>query len=171
MSTRSKDRAGLCAFTFADGRRCRTPRQSGHPQFCYFHARKQAQAQAADDLGNDFSYLFSNEYLSACDLSAALGRLFPAVAQGQIKPRTAGTLAYLAQTLLQAIHMAQHEYINAFGADSWRQAVRTSVDSNSDYFAGDSDQAADPDAEEDAGQDSVHDSQPGTEADSEPGAA
>ncbi len=26
--THKKDRSGLCAFTFADGRRCRTPRRS-----------------------------------------------------------------------------------------------------------------------------------------------
>ena len=26
--THKKDRSGLCAFTFADGRQCRTPRRS-----------------------------------------------------------------------------------------------------------------------------------------------
>jgi len=26
--THNKDRSGLCAFTFADGRQCRTPRRS-----------------------------------------------------------------------------------------------------------------------------------------------
>jgi hypothetical protein len=31
-----------------------------------------------------------------------------------IKPRTARTVAYPAQTLLQSIRLAQHEYINAF---------------------------------------------------------
>jgi hypothetical protein len=41
MSTnRSKDRASLCSFTFADGRHCRIPRQVGHPYLCAFHARK-----------------------------------------------------------------------------------------------------------------------------------
>jgi hypothetical protein len=36
-----KDRSpNLCAFTFADGRQCRTPRCSGHLHFCYFHARR-----------------------------------------------------------------------------------------------------------------------------------
>ncbi len=68
MSTlRSKDRASLCSFTFADGRQCRTPRFSGHPRLCCFHARKEAQAQAADSLGPDISYRFSGSYLSACD--------------------------------------------------------------------------------------------------------
>jgi hypothetical protein len=30
----------LCAFAFADGRQCRTPRCSGHLHYCYFHAQK-----------------------------------------------------------------------------------------------------------------------------------
>jgi hypothetical protein len=73
-SLRSQDRVSLCAFTFADGRRCRSPRHSGHLRLCYFHARKEAQAHAAEQLGRDVSYFFSGRYLSACDLSAALGR-------------------------------------------------------------------------------------------------
>src|SRR5262245_17813519 len=92
--------ASCCTFTFSDGRCRRTPRQSGHPMFCCFHARKQAQSQAADQLGGDFLFLLSGDHISACDLAAALSRLFAAVARGNIKPRTASTLAYLAQTLL-----------------------------------------------------------------------
>jgi len=42
-----KDRSSLCTFTFADGRCCRTPRCSGS-SYCFFHARKEAQARAAD---------------------------------------------------------------------------------------------------------------------------
>ena len=129
------DRASLCSFTFADGRRCRTPRQSGHPQFCCFHARKQAQLEAAEQLGSDFAYFFSGDYFSACDLAAALGRLFAAVARGEVKPRTAATLAYLAQTLLQTIHLAEHEYSNAFGPDGWREIVYSHVKENANYLA------------------------------------
>lgn len=136
MSTiHAKDRASLCTFTFADGRRCRTPRQSGHPQFCCFHARKQAQLQAAEELGRDFSHFLSGDYFSACDLAAALGRLFPAVARGEVKRQTAATLAYLAQTLLQTIQVAQHEYIEAFGTNSWRNTVYSHVKDNEKYLA------------------------------------
>jgi hypothetical protein len=131
--TGKKNRANLCSFTFADGRCCRTPRQSAHPHFCYFHARKEAQAQAAEQLGSDISYFFSGRYLSACDLSAALGHLFAAAAQGHVKPKTASTLAYPAQTLLQTIQVAQHEYISTYGAQSWRQAVHSSVKHNSEH--------------------------------------
>jgi hypothetical protein len=124
--TPKKDRSSLCTFTFADGRRCRGPRQSGHSQLCCFHARKEAQARAAEEIGQDISSFLSGSYLSACDLSFALGRLFTAVAQGQVKPRTAATLAYLGQTLVQSIQVAQKEYINAFGTDFWRNTVRSS---------------------------------------------
>ena len=30
-ATSKKDRSRLCAFTFADGRQCRSPRRFGHP--------------------------------------------------------------------------------------------------------------------------------------------
>jgi hypothetical protein len=131
--TREKLRVSLCRFMFADGRRCRTPRSGSHPHFCFYHARKESQAQTADKLGRDLSYFFSGKYVSACDLSTALGRLLAAVARGDIKPKTATTLAYLAQTLVQTIHIAEHEYINAFGTDGWRRTVRNSVNMNSGY--------------------------------------
>src|SRR5713226_4327070 len=124
--TRKKDRSGLCSFTFADGRQCRTPRRASHPHLCYFHARKEAQSLAAEAAGRDISSFLSGDYLSACDLSSALGRLFAAVAQGNIKPKTASTLAYLGQTLIQSIQIAEHEYAEAFGSDAWRDRVASS---------------------------------------------
>ena len=133
--THAKDRSGLCSFTFADGRRCRTPRRSGHPHLCAFHAQKEAQSRAAEQAGEDVSYYLSGTYLSACDLTAALGRLFSAAVHGEIKPKTATALAYLGQILNQSIQLAQHEYINAFGTDSWRSEVRSSVAANIDHDA------------------------------------
>ena len=129
-----KDRVSLCSFTFSDGRRCRTPRIRNHPHFCFYHSQKEARARAAEKLGKDLAYFFSGDYLSACDLSTALSRLIPAVVRGDIKLRTARTVAYLAQTLLQAIHISQHEYINAFDTDDWRKSIRNSVNSNHDYL-------------------------------------
>jgi hypothetical protein len=128
-----KDRVSLCMFTFSDGRRCRTPRAAKHPRFCFYHAQKEARARTAKKLGKDLAYFFSGDYLSACDLSTALARLIPAVVRGDVKPRTARTVAYLAQTLLQAIHISQHEYCEAFDTDDWRKAIRNSVNSNHDY--------------------------------------
>jgi hypothetical protein len=127
MSTApSKDRASLCTFTFADGRRCRTPRCTAHPHFCYFHVRKEAQALAAQKVGHDLASCLSADFLSACDLSHALAYLISAVAQGNVKPKTASTLAYLSQTLLQSVHFAEHEFRDAFGWTCWRDAIRCS---------------------------------------------
>jgi len=129
-SLSAKDRASLCQFTFADGRRCRAPRLRNHPHFCFDHAQKEAKARATESLGKDLAYFFSGDYLSACDLSSALARLIPAVVRGDLKPRTARTVAYPSQTLLQTIHLSQDEYINAFGTDDWRKSIRNSVKGN-----------------------------------------
>ena len=118
-----KDRSRLCAFTFADGRQCRTPRRSGHQHLCYFHAQKEAESLAAKQAGEDISSFLSTNLLSACDLSAAMARLFSAVARGDVKPKVASTLAYLSQTMMQSIPFAQHEFCEAFSSDSWRKAI------------------------------------------------
>src|SRR5258707_10500310 len=122
-----KDRVSLCMFTFADGRRCRTPRIDKRSRFCFDHAQKEARARAARKLGTDLDYFFSGDYLSACDLSTALGRLIPAVLRGDVKPRTARTAACLAQTLLPTIHISQHECVNAFSTETLRKAIRSSL--------------------------------------------
>src|ERR1700687_226960 len=150
MSTnRSKDRSSLCSFTFADGRQCRTPRQTGHQYLCAFHARKEAQALAGDEAGKEIAYHLSGSYVSACDLSSALGRLFSAVAQGQVKPKTASTLAYLGQTLVQALPLAQHEYVNAYGTDSWRKTIRDSHEQSANHTEEPDPESPEPEAEPD----------------------
>src|SRR5215472_13781544 len=101
-----------CAFTFANGHCCRMPRQSGHPYLCTFHARKEAQALAATSVGEEIAGFLSGDYVSACDLASALGRLFVAVTCGDVKPKTAASLACISQTLVRALALAQHEFIN-----------------------------------------------------------
>ena len=131
LTARSDDSA--CLFAFADGRRCRMPRfAGGHSYLCAYHARKESQTLSGDQLGRELAQHFSGSYLSAHDLTAALGRLFAAVAQGRVKPKTAATLAYLSQTLVQTVQLAQHEHINAFGSDSWRRTLRSSLSSPPD---------------------------------------
>jgi hypothetical protein len=132
-SLSAKDRVSLCQFTFADGRRCRSLRTSKQSPFCFDHAQKEARARAVDHLGKDLDFFFSGGYLSACDLSTALARILPAVLRGDVKPRAARTLAYMAQTLLQAIRMSQHEYINAFDTTDWCNSIRNSVNGNYNY--------------------------------------
>ena len=125
-SARSPRPVSVCSFTFADGRQCRMPRRQGHPYLCLFHAKKEAQLLAGEQAGQDIASFLTGDYISACDVASALARLFSAVAQGHIKPKTAATLAYLGQTLVQTLHLAQHEYINAFGTPAWRQTVASS---------------------------------------------
>jgi hypothetical protein len=127
-ATHKKDRSGLCAFTFADGRQCRTPRRSGHLHLCYFHAQKEAQSQAAKQAGEAISSFFFGDFLSAGDLNAALGRVFSAVAEGHLKPKVATALAYLGQTLNQSVRLAQDEYANVFGGDVWRRKVASCLE-------------------------------------------
>src|SRR5580693_3097147 len=129
-----KDRISLCLFTYEDGRRCRTPRISSHPHFCFYHDQKESQSQSTEKLAKEIAYFFSGDYLSACDLNAALSRLIPAVVRGEIKPRVARTVAYMLQTLMQSSRQAQHEYINAFSTDGWRSAICLSVKANYRYL-------------------------------------
>jgi hypothetical protein len=123
MSNRSNVRASLCSFTFADGRQCRMLRPSGPSHFCSFHAQKEEQASVAAQTGEAISTFVTEDYLSPSDLISAISRVFYGIARGKVKPKTATALAYLGQTLLQSIPLAQHEYINAFGTTCWRQTV------------------------------------------------
>jgi hypothetical protein len=125
-----QDRASLCRFTFADGRRCRSPRVSASPDFCHFHAKKEARSRATQQLSTDLSWFFSGNYLSANDLNTALAHVFIAVARGDVQPRAARTLAYLAQTMFQTLHFAQAEFIAACGKSQWLNSLSNSIDQN-----------------------------------------
>src|SRR5205814_8667669 len=100
----NNDPVPLCSVRFSAAGRCRTPRPRHNPHFCFYHAQKDARARTTHKLGKDLPYFSSGDYLSACDLSTALARLIPAVVRGDVKPRAARTVAYLAQTLMQSIH-------------------------------------------------------------------
>jgi hypothetical protein len=113
-SKSKKDRSvNMCAFTFADGRQCRSLRWSGHQHLCYDHAKKEAEADISKQAREDLVSLFCGKVLSAPDFTAALGRVLSAVAFGHIKPKAALTLALLGHTLNQSIDLAQHECANA----------------------------------------------------------
>ena|SRR5271163_912185 len=119
MSTiHTEDRASLCSFTFVDGRRCRIPRRHGHPYLCTFHARREAKLFAGEKVGEEIARYLSGEYVPAGDLCLALGRLFAAVAQGQVEPKTVAALAHLGRSLVQTLHVAHDECAIASGAAS-----------------------------------------------------
>src|SRR5260370_14115525 len=87
-ATNKKDRSRLCAFTFADGRQCRTPRRSGHQHLCYYHAQKEAEALIAKQAGEDLASLFCGKVLSAPDFTATPVPVLPPVAPANINPKT-----------------------------------------------------------------------------------
>src|SRR5579863_8702744 len=133
-SVHAKDRVHLCRYTYADHRKCLTPRSPTHPHFCYFHARRESQSIVTAKLADDLSFFFSGRYTSANDLSAALGRLLVAVVRGEIKPGLARTISYMMQTMLQTIQVAQKEYIYAFGTPEWGYEIRNNTNGNFEHL-------------------------------------
>ena len=49
----------------------------------------------------------------------------------------ASTLAYLGQTLVQILPLAQDEYINAYDTDTWRETIRTSHEQSANHMSPD----------------------------------
>jgi hypothetical protein len=119
---RSEDRASLCSFTFADGRCCRIPRRNGH-YLCTFHARREAKIFAGEKVGEEIARYLSGEHVSAGDLCSALGRLFAAVSQGQVEPKTVAALTHLGRSLVQAFHAAKEERALASDTASSESAI------------------------------------------------
>jgi len=54
-----------------------------------------------------------------------------------VKHKTASTLAYLGETLVQILPLAQEEYINAYDTDTWRETIRTSHEQSANHTSPD----------------------------------
>lgn len=113
--------SSLCKYAFADGRRCRMLRYSGHPHLCLFHARAELQLLEADRIGTELAQTLTGDFLSATDVNHALGRLYTAVAQGRIPARTGATLAYIGQLLLQSVNGVKSEFKFSYKFDQWKE--------------------------------------------------
>lgn len=120
---RNPDRTDLCHFTYADGRRCTLPQFPDDYGLCYHHREKRQAFLEAREAGRQISRFLETEILTACDLSCTLSALFSATATGYIKPKTAATLGYLAQLMLQAQERAKAEFLQS-GGKSWSKIVR-----------------------------------------------
>ena len=120
----SQDRASLCLFACSDGRRCRMLR-AADPYLRNCHARREAEDFARQKIGRNISSAFSGECVSATSLSIALARTLAATAQGQIKPKTSRHHRLSQPTIMQAVQHASHEYMQAWGTEAWRQAIRS----------------------------------------------
>jgi hypothetical protein len=120
---RNPDRTDLCHFTYADGRRCTLPQFPDDYGLCYHHREKRQAFLEAREAGRQISRFLETDILTACDLSCTLSALFSATAMGYIKPKTAATLGYLAQLMLQAQERAKAEFLQS-GGKSWSKIVR-----------------------------------------------
>jgi hypothetical protein len=127
MSSTFERHPGVCRFTYADGRLCRMLISASHSYLCPSHALKESQAVATQHVGRRLAATLSHDFITACDLTAAMSQLFGAIAQGHIKPRTANTLAYVGQTISQTLRLSQQEFIAAYGAQTWRAAIRDAI--------------------------------------------
>lgn len=116
------DRTRVCTYTFENSSKCRIPLTS-HPYLCTFHARKDAENRATDEAVRDIAFHLSNRYISHCDLSAAIAQTITAVAYNHIPVRTAATIAYLTQNLVQSLAGAEKEFKDTFGIYAWRQTI------------------------------------------------
>jgi soluble lytic murein transglycosylase-like protein len=128
-TTLTVDRSRVCAFLSVGGRGCTMPLSASHPFLCTYHARKEAQARAAQIAGRDIAHSLAARYISHNDLSAALAQTISAVAQHHISSRTASAIANLSRTLLQSVAGAQNEYIASFGDDAWTEKVAINLSS------------------------------------------
>jgi hypothetical protein len=136
----NQDRPCTCMFYFADGRRCQMPPALDDMGLCYFHAKKFRDRTNAEEAGLQISQFLNTDILTACELSSTFAALFSATAQGFIKPKTAATLAYLGQLMLQTQRFAKQEYLCAFEG-GWRKVVQ---ESNCFNPPADPDPSADP---------------------------
>jgi hypothetical protein len=130
MSDLYPDRPRLCVFTFADGRRCRTPRLPNNPDYCYFHLCKEAAKIAKRKAADKIAFDLSGDFLAFRDVSASIAHTITALAHGDMNPKTGATIAYLCQTLVQSTVHAESEYIRTFGQRDWQRQVAYSLNAS-----------------------------------------
>jgi hypothetical protein len=110
----SEDRASSCAFTSSDGRQCRMPRSSRDDKYCLHHERTMRRLLEADFTAANIADPLSRNFISGTSLNQSLARLFSAIADGRIPPKTAAQLISLSKLLLKSIPMAKTEFSLAF---------------------------------------------------------
>ena len=127
---RSRSRVGLesslCQFSFADGRTCRMLRHHDHPSLCTFHARSERQVLESDSLGSELAATLTGKFMTATDINFALGRLYQAIAQNRIPPRTASNLAFVAKLMLISLDKLKKEFQFKYDFEQWVQMKRDS---------------------------------------------
>jgi hypothetical protein len=112
---------------------CRPP----HPSLCPFHAREELQLLEAEEIAASFASR-SGGFYTYSDVNAALCRLFRSVAGNRIPIRSATTMAYIGQLLLQSLPPLEREYDLARGRHAWDGLVARVYDPPADDSEDDS---------------------------------
>ena len=99
----SQSDASVCLRQFSDGRRCRMLRKRGHPSLCVFHAREEQQLTEKDKLASELASLGARGIIDSAEVARVITKIFNALARNRISPRSAATLGYLGQLLLQSL--------------------------------------------------------------------
>ncbi len=146
-----------CAYTTADGRRCRTLRSADHASLCSRHARKALapsplpltcpeRSRRVTDSGHsvptsniqpptsDISSALLGpieDFRTAASINHALGKLFILLAGNRIAPRQAAVLAYICQLLLQSLSEVKNEVNVAYQYDDVRDELGRVLDATS----------------------------------------
>ncbi len=98
----------LCKIIFDDGKRCHMSKAPGEPHHCYFHARRRAQNDAEQEAIDKITAALDRKIISLDDLASAIAHTIRGVAEGYIEPKTAATIAYLCQSLVQTVTAAEN---------------------------------------------------------------
>jgi hypothetical protein len=115
MSKRSSmDRASSCAFTFSDGRQCRSLRSPSSTMYCLHHERRPRRLRESDSTALNLAETLSAPFVSDTSLNSSLVRLFAAIADGRVTPKTAAQLISLSKILLKTVPRAKTEFLLAF---------------------------------------------------------
>ena len=122
----SKDHAGLCTFTFEDGRHCSMLQTDNDAQLCYFHEQQERQHLKTYVANLKVCRFLGGEVHTASDLSAAFASLFCAGVQGYVEPKNTQALTRLGHLMLKTHLLAKAEYVSAYEAD-WGEVVAAST--------------------------------------------
>jgi hypothetical protein len=123
MTTTRCSHPNLCRFAFSDGRRCRMLRHKNHTALCLFHAHAERQLLESHRLGAEMAATFTGDFLTAADINHVMGKVFTALAQNRIPQRTAATLAYLGQVMLNSLPMAKKETTFVYSYETWKDLI------------------------------------------------
>lgn len=91
--------AANCSFTYRDGRKCR----SLHgllSDYCLYHQRMHRRLFEADITAAKVAEPLDSAFVSSSSLNVALTRLFAAIADGRMTPKTGDQLINLAKLLI-----------------------------------------------------------------------